>query len=93
MTISDFSKDRGLSPVADLERGLRMIHAKLLALLSSAGVSSFECSGHPFDPDRQEAVATVDQSALLPGTVVDVVRRGYLRNDVLLRPAQVRVAK
>ena len=33
-----------------------------------------------------------DHETLEPGTVIDELRRGYLWNNQLLRPAQVRVA-
>ncbi len=74
-------------------KGVRFIHQKLLALLAANGVVSFESVGSTFDHDRHEAVAMAEHEDLDPGTVVDEMRRGYLWNSQLLRPAQVRVAK
>jgi molecular chaperone GrpE len=73
-------------------KGLRIIHRKLLALLEAHGVFPFESTGTPFNHDIHEAVAVADHVPLAPGTVVDQLRRGYLWNNQLLRPAQVRVA-
>ena len=44
------------------------------------------------DPVRHEAVTSVNAPGVAPGTVVGVVRPGYLIGDEVLRPAQVAVA-
>ena len=74
-------------------KGVRLIHTKLLALLESHGVLPFESVGTAFDHDRHEAVAMAEHADCEPGIVVDELRRGYLWNSELLRPAQVRVAR
>lgn len=72
--------------------GVRIIHQKLLALLEGHGVLPFESVGTAFNQDRHEAVAMAEHEDSEPGTVVEELRRGYLWNNELLRPAQVRVA-
>jgi molecular chaperone GrpE len=72
--------------------GLRIIHKKFLALLETYGVIPFECVGMPFDHNLHEAVAMATHEGGEPTTVVDVLRRGYLWNNELLRVAQVRVS-
>jgi len=74
-------------------KGMRIIHKKFLALLESHGVLPFESIGTPFDHNLHEAVAMAKLEGSEPGTVVDELRRGYLWNNQLLRPAQVRVAE
>ena len=76
-----------------LVKGMRLIHRKSLALLETQGVQPFESVGTPFNHDLHEAVAMTKHQASEPGTVVDELRRGYLWNKELLRPAQVRVAE
>ena len=73
-------------------KGLQIIHKKLLALLETEGVVSFQSVGAPFSHDLHEAVAMVDDEDLEPGAVVDELRRGYRWKNELLRHAQVRVA-
>jgi molecular chaperone GrpE len=73
--------------------GLYGMQRRLSNLLEAEGVKSFESIGHPFDPTRHEAMATVRDFEGAPGTVVDEAGRGYLWNDALLRPARVRVAE
>ena len=73
-------------------KGVQIIHKKLLALLETHGILPFESAGTPFNHELHEAVAMTEHEDCEPGTVVDELRRGYLWNNSLLRPAQVRVA-
>ena len=72
--------------------GMRIIHQKSLSLLEMYGVLPFESVGLPFDHNLHEAVAMEKHKGSEPGTIIDELRRGYLWNNELLRPAQVRVA-
>ena len=73
-------------------KGVQIIHKKLLALLETNGILPFKSAGTPFNHELHEAVAMTEHEDCEPGTVVDELRRGYLWNNSLLRPAQVRVA-
>ena len=73
-------------------KGMRIIHQKFLAMLETYGVRPFESAGMLFDHNMHEAVAIAKQKGSESGIVVDELRRGYLWNNELLRPAQVRVA-
>jgi molecular chaperone GrpE len=48
--------------------------------------------GAAFDPAVHEAVGTVVDDELVPGTVASVVRPGYGADGQVLRPAAVVVA-
>ncbi len=73
-------------------KGVQIIHQKFLAMLETYGVRPFESVGTPFDHNLHEAVAMAKHKGSEPGTIIDELRRGYLLNNELLRPAQVRVA-
>lgn len=72
--------------------GMRIIHQKLLSLLERHGVLPFESVGIPFNHNLHDAVAMTKHEDSEPGTVVDELRCGYLLNNQLLHPTQVRVA-
>lgn len=76
-----------------LVKGVPVIHKKLIALLEAQGVRPFDSAGKPFTPDLHQAVAVTKHAHVEPGTIVEVLRRGYLWKDALLRPAQVQVAE
>lgn len=73
--------------------GLQSIRRKLLGLLESQGVTPFASLGEPFNPERHEAIGTVDSNDYEPGSVAEELQRGYRWGDSLLRPAKVRVAR
>lgn len=75
----------------NLAAGVGLVRAQLVSALERAEVREVDASV-AFDPERHQAVATVPTAEAEPGTVVDVVRKGYLWRDAVLRPAQVRVA-
>lgn len=72
--------------------GIRAVVEQALGVLERAGFPRFEDVGEHFDPARHEALATAEASAPA-GTVVAVARPGYGKNDVILRPAGVVVAR
>jgi molecular chaperone GrpE len=89
--------EKALQCVNDTEqplvKGVQIIYQKLLAMLETFGVLPFESVGTPFNHNLHEAVATAKHKGSKPGTVIDELRCGYLWNNELLRPAQVRVSE
>ncbi len=64
----------------------------LLDSLKRFGLETIEAKGNPFDPNIHEAVNTEATDAAPEGTVLAELRRGYLLQGKLLRPAMVTVA-
>jgi len=75
-----------------LVEGLRAVQQQALAVLADLGYPRREDVGEAFDPAVHEAVGTVADEELVPGTVATVVRPGYGANGGVLRPAAVVVA-
>jgi molecular chaperone GrpE len=61
--------------------------------LSRCEVVAVDAKGKPFDPTLHEAISQIETSDHPPGSVCEVVQKGYLIGDRLLRPALVVVAK
>ncbi len=73
--------------------GVAAIDRKLRALLESEGVTTVVAEpGTPFDPRLHEAIVNVPGTGRAEGEIVEVVRRGYLLRDRIIRPALVAVA-
>jgi len=79
--------------VAAFVSGIELIHAKMLKGLSEEGVKPFDAMGKPFDPAFHEAVAYHEQPNVADQTIIEVVQRGYMIGDRVLRAAKVVVAK
>jgi molecular chaperone GrpE len=75
-----------------LIEGVRLVRDQAVGLLERLGFQRIDEVGVPFDPARHEAIATVKDPNVRPGTVVKVVRPGYAGDGSQLRPAGVIVA-
>lgn len=75
-----------------LTEGVRAVRDQATAALDRLGFARTGQVGVPFDPARHEAVASVPDPDVEPGTVVQVVRAGYGEGERQLRPAAVVVA-
>ena len=73
-------------------QGLKLVYAELEGVLSRNGVEAMEPKGQPFDPTVHEAISTMPAEGAEPGTVVDVVEKGYKLGDTVIRAARVVVA-
>lgn len=70
-------------------QGLEMIGRRLKAVLDANNVVPFESAGAHFNPELHEAFDVISGAESDSGTVHSQLRRGYLWNDKLLRPALV----
>jgi molecular chaperone GrpE len=96
LIVDDF--DRALTAEAGenataYRKGVELIHTKLHELLRKHGVTPIDVLGADFDPNLHQAVVQEDSPDHRDGEVIGELRRGYMINDRLLRPAMVRVAK
>jgi molecular chaperone GrpE len=77
---------------AQLEEGVRLVHRALADVLTRAGLAEIETDG-AFDPHVHEALLTQPAADAEPGSVVEVLQKGYRLGDRVLRPARVVVAE
>jgi len=79
--------------VAALRDGVRLIALKFEEVLRSKGVAEIEAKGLELDVDRHEAVAKFAAGEENRGKIIDVVQRGYMLGDKVLRFAKVVVGE
>jgi len=72
-------------------QGIGLIRRQFMDLLTKYSLTEVDTSGQ-FDPNVHEAVATEESEDLPKDTILEVLRKGYMLNDRLLRPAWVKVA-
>ncbi|MDE1860841.1 MAG: nucleotide exchange factor GrpE [Candidatus Micrarchaeota archaeon] len=85
LAINSFAKDDEKSV------GIAMIYANFAAALKAFGLREIDAKG-VFDPYKHEIVLS-KESKEGEGTIIEVVRKGYEINGVMLRPASVIVSK
>ena len=61
--------------------------------LATVGVTEIDPKGEPFDPAKHEALSMLPAASAAPGSVLEVIQKGYQLHDRLLRAAKVIVAR
>ncbi len=79
--------------VARLREGVELTLKQLAAAMEKFGAREVNPLGARFDPAHHEAMAMLPTDQAEPNTVVQVLQKGYLLNDRLIRPAKVLVAQ
>jgi len=85
---------RHLDETSDtVAEGLKLVRRRFDATLRANLVVPFKSAGEIFNPEIHEAFDVARGTKSKSGTVHSEIRRGYLWNDKLLRPALVVVAQ
>ena len=71
----------------------RRIALTVHAQVTENGLEQIDPVGEKFDPERHQAISMVEAENAKSNTVVEVMQKGFLLNDRLVRPAMVVVAK
>lgn len=79
---------------ADEDEGMRLIVGKFKSTLENKGLTAMDAMGKDFDPDWHEAITEIPApSDEQKGKVVDVITKGYLLGEKIIRYAKVVVGK
>ena len=76
-----------------LKKGVEMIYNQLIAALKNEGVEEIDCLNKPFDPNLEQAIMQEKVEGVESGVVIEVLQKGYLLKDRILRPAMVKVSE
>lgn len=79
--------------VQTIIEGLNIINNQFNQVLNKKNLKEIYPEGEIFDPRYHEAVMQIESDKHEEGTVLEVLQKGYLLNDILLRPATVKVSK
>ena len=75
-----------------LVKGVEMTMKQFEELLKRAGLEEIKAEGEKFDPFRHEVVSREEKNMQQENTITEVVRKGYVFHDKVLRPALVKLA-
>lgn len=77
----------------EAEKGILLIRAQFEDVLKKRGITEIKVGdGEGFNPEKHESLGEVE-SEHTAGTVAEVVQKGYMFGERVLRPARVRIAK
>ena len=73
--------------------GFKLIYCHLTNTLEKYGVKAIDGNNKPFDPTYHNAVMVEKVEGVKPGMVVEVLQKGYLLKDKVIRTAMVKVSE
>lgn len=89
--------DRSLSALEDKESGLAkgilMTYNQLIEALKKEGVEEIDALNKPFDANFHQALMMEKKEDVEANIVIEILQKGYVLKDRLLRPALVKVSE
>ena len=73
--------------------GFKMIYTRLINILNNFEIKEIEALGKEFDPRYHQAVLTDNVSDKGNNIILDVLQKGYMYKDKVIRPAMVKVSE
>ena len=75
--------------INSIKEGVDLVKHKFNKILEQRGLKEMECIGNEFNSDLQEAVTNIPAPDEMKGKVVEVLEKGYMLNDKVIRFAKV----
>jgi molecular chaperone GrpE len=76
-----------------IREGSELTMNMFVQVLERSGLQQINPLGEKFDPERHQAISMVEIKDAESNSVIEVMQKGFLLNDRLIRPAMVVVAK
>ena len=71
--------------------GFKMIYGNLMTILSNNEVTEIKAEGVEFNPIFHQAVLTEKDESKPAGVILEVLQKGYMYKDKVIRPTMVKV--
>ena len=89
--------ERTISNIEDkesaLSKGIQMTYEQLVSALQKEGVEEIKALNTPLDPNLHHAIMAEQKGGIEPGIVIEVLQKGYVLKDRLLRASLVKVSE
>ena len=79
--------------VSKFLEGFKMIYCNMQNIMSNFEVKPIDGSNVPFDPTHHNAIMMEKVEGIESGMVVEVLQKGYIYKDKVIRPAMVKVSE
>lgn len=77
--------------VSKFLQGFKLMYKQIKDLLTKFEVTEMDCLGKEFDPTYHQAVTTGKDESKESGIILEVLQKGYMYKDKVLRTAMVKV--
>ncbi len=79
--------------VSKFLEGFKMIYCNMQNIMGNFDVKPIDGANKPFDPVYHNAIMMEKVEGVEPGMVVEVLQKGYIYKDKVIRPAMVKVSE
>ena len=76
-----------------IREGSELTMNMFIQVLTRNGLEQIDPMGEKFDPERHQAISMIEAEGAESGSIIEVMQKGFLLNDRLVRPAMVVVAR
>jgi molecular chaperone GrpE len=76
-----------------IREGTEMTMSMFIQVMQKNGLEAIDPMGEKFDPEKHQAISMQEIEGAESNSVVEVMQKGFVLNDRLIRPAMVVVAK
>lgn len=73
--------------------GFKMIYCNFKSTLEKYDIKAIDGANKPFDPTYHQAVLTETVDGVEAGMVIEIMQKGYMLKDKVIRPAMVKVSE
>ena len=75
------------------KKGIEMTYDQLINALKNEGVEQIDCLNKPFDANLEQAIMQEKREGVESGIVIEILQKGYVLKDRILRPAMVKISE
>lgn len=79
--------------VSKFLEGFKMIYCNMQGVMESFDVKAIDGANKPFDPVYHNAIMVEHRDGVENGMVLEVLQKGYIYKDKVIRPAMVKVSE
>jgi len=79
--------------VSKFLEGFKMIYCNMQSVMGNFEVQQIDGANKPFDPVYHNAIMVEQKEGVEPGMVIEVLQKGYIYKDKVIRPAMVKVSE
>lgn len=79
--------------IEKIKEGTELTLRMLEGVMDKFNIQPIDPQDEPFNPEQHQAMSMVETPDKAPNTVINVMQKGYMLNDRLIRPAMVIVSR
>lgn len=93
MEMGQIASQAETATLESINEGTALTMDMFIQALEKHGLQQIDPKGEKFDPERHQAITMIEDKTVSSNSVIEVMQKGFVLNERLVRPAMVVVAK